>query len=242
MKLLFSFLANPTRCARLAAKLSPIFALASLLTFIWGLSLALFASPADYQQGETVRIMYIHVPAAWMGMMIYGAMALAAAIGLVTRAAIADIFCRAAAPVGATLVALCLATGCLWGKPAWGAWWVWDARLTSVLILFMLYCGYMALRNAFDDDAQGAKASAWLLLAGAVNLPIIKFSVDWWRTLHQPSSVLRAGGSAIAPGMLRPLLVMALAFALYAAWIVMLRMQTAIAQKRKENALLNGRS
>lgn len=236
---IFATLANPTRCARLAAKLAPIAAMGTLLTLIWGLSLALFSSPADYQQGETVRIMYIHVPAAWMGMMLYGAMALAAGIGLVARAAIADIFCVAAAPIGATLIALCLATGCLWGKPTWGAWWVWDARLTSVLILFMLYCGYMALRNAFDDDAQGAKAGAWLLLAGAVNLPIIKFSVDWWRTLHQPSSIIRAGGSALAPDMLRPLLVMALAFALLTAWLILERLRTVIAQRRAENALLN---
>lgn len=238
MKLL-SLLANPTRCARLAAKLSPFAALGTLLAFAWGLALALFASPADYQQGETVRIMYIHVPAAWTGMMLYGAMALAAATGLVARAAIADIFCQAAAPIGATLVALCLATGCLWGKPTWGAWWVWDARLTSALVLFMLYCGYMALRNAFDDNAQGAKAGAWLLLAGAVNLPIIKFSVDWWHTLHQPSSVLRAGGSALAPSILRPLLVMALAFMFFAAWLIMERLQTIVARRRAENALLN---
>ncbi|MER2519203.1 MAG: heme ABC transporter permease [Bdellovibrionales bacterium] len=237
-----ALLANPTRCARLAAKLTPFAALGATVTFVWGLALALFASPADYQQGETVRIMYVHVPAAWTGMMIYGAMALAAGISLVTRAAIMDIICVAAAPVGATFVALCLATGCLWGKPTWGAWWVWDARLTSVLILFLLYCGYMALRNAFDDETQGAKAGAWLLLAGAINLPIIKFSVDWWNTLHQPTSVLRSAGSAIAPAMLRPLLVMALAFTLYAAWLVMLRVQTIVARRRMEKTMLNARA
>src|ERR1700743_95527 len=191
--------ANPGKFMRLAEKLTPWFGVASILFFAMGLYLALAASPPDYQQGETVRIMYVHVPAAWVGLMLYVTMGLFAGVGLVARHALADIFCVAAAPVGATLVGICLITGSIWGKPTWGTWWVWDARLTSVLILFLLYCGYIVLRNAFDDHQRGAKASAILLLVGVINIPIVRFSVNWWHTLHQPASVLRMGGSAIAP-------------------------------------------
>ncbi len=231
----FTRFSNPAQFTRLANALMPLCAGGALFSFAYGLYLALLDSPPDYQQGETVRIMYIHVPAAWVGMMLYGTMAVAAGVGLVARHTLADIFCVAAAPVGAVLVALCLITGSIWGKPTWGAWWVWDARLTSVLILFLLYCGYIVLRNAFDDHERGAKASAILLLVGAVNIPIVKFSVDWWHTLHQPSSVLRAGGSAIAPTMLKPLLMMALAYACYTALLVMLRMKTVMLQRKIEN-------
>ncbi len=225
---LFSRFAQPAHFIRLARWLIPILALGSVLAFAFGLYYALFASPPDYQQGEMVRIMYVHVPAAWIGMGLYSAMAVAAAVGLVTRHTLADIFCVATAPVGAVFVALCLVTGSLWGKPTWGAWWVWDARLTSVLIMFFLYCGVIALRHSFDDDERGGKASAILLLVGAVNIPIVKFSVDWWHTLHQPASLLRAKGVAIAPEMLRPLLMMGTAYALYAAWLIVLRMQTVL--------------
>ena len=213
---------------RTAPRLAPVLAFGSLIAFAFGLYYALFASPPDYQQGETVRIMYVHVPAAWIGMGLYSAMAVAAAWGLVTRHALADVFCTAAAPVGAVFVALCLVTGSLWGRPTWGAWWVWDARLTSVLIMFFLYSGVIALRHSFDDSERGGKASAILLLMGAVNIPIVKFSVDWWRTLHQPASLLRSKNTAIAPEMLRPLLVMGAAYALYAAWLILLRMQTVL--------------
>lgn len=225
---------NPAQFQKLANTLMPLCVGGALTCFAYGFYLALFNSPPDYQQGETVRIMYIHVPAAWIGMMLYVAMALAAGVGLVARHTLADIFCVAAAPVGATLVALCLITGSIWGKPTWGAWWVWDARLTSVLILFLLYCGYIVLRHSFDDHERGAKASAILLLVGAVNIPIVKFSVDWWHTLHQPASVIRMGGSAIAPAMLRPLLVMALAYSFYVAFLVMLRMKTVLLQRKIE--------
>src|ERR1700691_1043560 len=165
---LTSRFANPRQFTRLAEKLMPWLGAAALIAFAFGLYLALIASPPDYQQGETVRIMYIHVPAAWMGLMLYVAMAVAAGTGLVARHALADVFCVAAAPVGAVLVALCLITGSIWGKPTWGAWWVWDARLTSVLVLFLLYCGYIVLRHAYDDHERGGNAGAILLLAGAV--------------------------------------------------------------------------
>jgi heme exporter protein C len=230
----FTRFSNPGQFLRLANTLMPLCIGGALASFAYGLYLALFNSPPDYKQGETVRIMYIHVPAAWTGLMLYAAMAVAAGVGLVARHTLADIFCVAAAPVGAVLVALCLITGSIWGKPTWGAWWVWDARLTSVLILFLLYCGYIVLRQAFDDHERGSKAGAILLLVGAVNIPIVKFSVDWWNTLHQPSSVLRMGGSAVAPEMLKPLLIMAMAYAFYVAFLVMLRMKTVLLQRRIE--------
>jgi heme exporter protein C len=234
----FARFANPGKFLRLAEKLMPLLATASLATFASGLYYALFASPADYQQGETVRIMYVHVPAAWAGLMLYCAMAVAAAIGLVSRHAITDVFCVAAAPVGAVLVALCLVTGSIWGKPTWGAWWVWDARLTSVLILFLLYCGYIVLRSSFDDDEKGGKAGGILLLIGAVNIPIVRFSVDWWHTLHQGASVLRMSGPTIDPHMLRPLLLMGLAYSFYAGFLVLVRMKTELLKRRVETALL----
>ena len=231
-------LMNPNKFLRIAGYVQPVCAIGAAICFAYGLYLAGWDSPPDYQQGETVRIMYIHVPAASIGMMLYVVMALAAGVGLVARIALADVFCVAAAPVGAMLVALCLVTGSIWGKPTWGAWWVWDARLTSVLILFLLYCGYMVLRNAFDDHERGGKAGAILLIVGAVNIPIVRFSVDWWNTLHQPASLLRAGGSAIAPTMLKPLLIMALAYAFYTAMVVIVRMRGVIMARRIETALM----
>jgi heme exporter protein C len=184
--------------------------------------------------------MYIHVPAAWTGMMLYAAMAIAAGVGLVARHTLADIFCVAAAPVGAVLVAICLITGSIWGRPTWGAWWAWDARLTSVLILFLTYCGYIVLRQSFDDHERGFRASAILLLVGAVNIPIVRFSVNWWHTLHQPASVLRLSGPTIDPQMLRPLLLMGLAFMFYAAWLIFLRMRTELLARRIETAMILG--
>jgi heme exporter protein C len=237
MKILTHYFANPASFLRFAQVAQPLSALAATLCFAYGLHLALWHSPPDYQQGETVRIMYVHVPAAWAGLALYAAMAVAAAVGIVSRLAMADVFCVAAAPVGAVLVATCLVTGSIWGKPTWGAWWVWDARLTSVLILFLLYCGYLALRHAFDDHERGAKAGFILLLIGAVNIPIVRFSVDWWHTLHQPASLLRAGGAAIAPEMLRPLLIMGLAYAFYSACVVMMRMRAVLAARRIESTL-----
>ena len=171
-----------------------------------------FAAPPDYQQGETVKIMYLHVPAAWMATFVYAVMAAAALGTLVWRHPLADAAQKAAAPLGAGFTFICLATGSLWGKPMWGTYWVWDARLTSVLVLFILYLGLIALWRAIDDPGRAARAVAILTLVGCVNLPIIKFSVDWWNTLHQPASVFRLGGPTIAPALLWPLIVMSLAF------------------------------
>ena len=224
--------ANPAAFTRLADRFLPVLGFGAITAFAFGLYYALLASPPDYQQGETVRIMYVHVPAAWVGMGLYVYMAIAAGIGVVWRHALADVFCVAAAPVGAAFVAVCLITGSLWGRPTWGAWWVWDARLTSVLVLFLLYCGYIALRSSFDDDERGSKAGAILLLVGAVNIAIVKFSVDWWNTLHQPASLFRKGGSAIAPDMLRPLLIMGTAYGLYAVCMILLRMKTVLLARK----------
>ncbi|EWY40538.1 Heme exporter protein C [Skermanella stibiiresistens SB22] len=224
--------ANPARFLRFSAVLLPWAAGATVILTIVGLYLALFASPADYQQGETVRIMYIHVPAAWMALFVYTNMALAAAVGLVWKHPLADLFTKAAAPIGAGFTAVCLITGSLWGEPMWGTWWVWDARLTSVLILFFLYLGYMALVNAFDDPTRGSKAGAILVLVGVVNVPIIKFSVDWWNTLHQPASVVKMGGPSIDPSMLWPLLIMGLAFTCYFITVVLVRLRAEIAARK----------
>ncbi|CAO3399199.1 heme ABC transporter permease [Azospirillum palustre] len=231
--------ANPARFLRLSALLLPWCAGATVILTILGLWFSLFSSPPDYQQGETVRIMYIHVPAAWMSLFVYTNMAIAAACGLVWKHPLADLFAKAAAPIGAGFTFVCLVTGSLWGAPMWGTWWVWDARLTSVLILFFLYLGYMALVNAFDDPQRGMKAGNVLLLVGIVNVPIIKFSVDWWNTLHQPASVVRMGGPSIDPSMLTPLLVMAGAFTAYFLSVVLLRVRTEIARRKIQTLRLS---
>jgi heme exporter protein C len=204
-------LANPTRFMELSARLIPWVTAASDGLLVYGLYLAFFASPADYQQGETVRIMYIHVPCAWLSMMIYGLIALSSFGLLVFRHPLADVSAKAAAPLGAAFTFLALVTGSLWGKPMWGTYWVWDARLTSVLLLFFLYLGLIALRSALEDEGAAAKLTAVLALVGVTLLPIIKFSVDWWNTLHQPSTDFT---STVDPSMRAPLLIMALAFTL----------------------------
>ena len=231
--------ANPARFLRISNVILPWAAGVTVVLMIVGLYLSLFASPADYQQGDTVRIMYIHVPAAWMALFVYTNMAISAAVGLVWKHPLADLFTKAAAPIGAGFTVLCLITGSLWGEPMWGTWWVWDARLTSVLILFFLYLGYMALVNAFDDPTRGAKAGAILVLVGVVNVPIIKFSVDWWNTLHQPASVVRMGGPSIDPSMLWPLLMMGLAFTAYFVTVVLLRVRSEIIARKIQTLRLN---
>lgn len=213
-----NYFANPARFLRLARIIQPWAAGLTVVFLGLGLYLGLFVAPADYQQGESVRIMYVHVPAAWMAMFCYVAMAISAAVGLIWKHPVSDLAAKATAPIGAAFAFLTLLTGSFWGKPMWGTWWVWDARLTSMLVLFFLYLGYMALVDAFDDAARGLKAGAILALVGAINVPIIKFSVDWWNTLHQPASIMRAGGPSIHPDMLWPLLFMALGFTTYYVW------------------------
>ena len=232
-------LANPTRFLRLATALIPWCAAATLLLLAAGLYFALFASPADYQQGETVRIMYVHVPSAWLAMAGYSTLAICSAIGLIWKHPLADLTAKSASPVGAAFAFLCLVTGSLWGKPMWGTWWAWDARLTSMLILFFLYLGHMALLNAFDDAARGARAAAILALAGFVNVPVIKFSVDWWNTLHQPASVSRMGMPTIDPRMLLPLLLMALGYSFFFTTILLLRVKGEILGAKIRTLRLN---
>jgi heme exporter protein C len=204
----------------------------ALAAILLALYFGIFDSPADYQQGETVRIMYVHVPAAWMALFIYTVMALASGSFLIWKHPLADLSAQAAAPIGAAFTAIALVTGALWGQPMWGTWWVWDARLTSVLILFFLYLGYMALVNGFDDPERGSRMAAILALVGFVNVPIIKFSVDWWNTLHQPASISRLDAPAIDPSMLTPLLLMAIGFKLFFISILILRIKTQLLEKR----------
>ena len=227
----FHRFANPARFMRLTDVVLPWLALAAIASLAIGLVMA-FRAPPDYQQGETVRIMFVHVPAAWIGMMCYACMAVASAVALIWRHPLADVAAQAAAPLGAGFTLICLVTGSLWGAPMWGTWWVWDARLTSVLILFFLYLGYIALANAFDDPERGSRAAAILSLVGAVNLPIIRVSVVWWNTLHQPASVIRMGGPTIDPAILDPLLVMALAFQLIFLALWILRTRTALLRRK----------
>jgi heme exporter protein C len=236
---MLSRFANPARFMRISATLLPWCVGTSLAALAAGLYLALFVSPPDYQQGEAVRIMYIHVPAAWMALNVYLFVAVASAVALVWRHPLAEIAARSAAPIGAAFTFVCLTTGSLWGRPMWGTWWVWDARLTSVLVLFFLYLGYIALVNGFDDPARGGRAGSILALVGVVNLPIIKFSVDWWNTLHQPASVLRFGKPTIALSMLAPLLVMALGFTLLFAALLLLRMRTELNERKIRALRLN---
>ncbi|MFN0265031.1 heme ABC transporter permease [Tepidamorphus sp. 3E244] len=203
-------LANPTRFMGYSQRILPWLWGLACVTLAVGLYLSFFVAPQDYQQGNTVRIMFIHVPAAWLAMFAYSLIAISSIGTLVWRHPLADVSARAAAPIGAVFTFIALVTGSLWGKPMWGTWWVWDARLTSVLILFLMYLGLIALWRSFDDPARGARIVAVLALVGAVNLPIIKFSVEWWNTLHQPASVMRMDGPTIHSSILIPLLVMAL--------------------------------
>ncbi|HJM92982.1 MAG: heme ABC transporter permease [Alphaproteobacteria bacterium] len=226
------YFANPARFTRLAARIQPWAGGLAAVLLLVGLYLALVVVPADYQQGDTVRIMFVHVPSAWMAMFCYTFLAVASAVGLIWKHPLADLAAKASAPIGAGFTFLALVTGSLWGKPMWGAWWVWDARLTSVLILLFLYLGYMALWQAIEDSQKAGKTAAVLALVGAVNVPIIKFSVDWWNTLHQPASVLRMDGPAIHPTMLWPLLIMALAFKAYFVTLLLTRMRMELNLRR----------
>ena len=224
--------ANPTRFLSFARLALPWTGGVGAVLTVAGLYAAFTYAPADYQQGETVRIMYIHVPAAWLSTACYGLMAISSLGTLVFRHPLADVSARAMAPIGAAFTFLCLVTGSLWGRPMWGTWWVWDARLTSVLILFLIYCGILALWNAFEDPARAGRAAAVMTLVGAVNLPIVKFSVDWWNTLHQPASVFRMGGPTIDRSMLWPLLTVAVGMTIVMIALHMAAMRNEILRRR----------
>ena len=224
--------ANPTFVLRFVAAVLPWLWGATVLTLGAGLYMTFLMAPADYQQGETVRIMYIHVPAAWLSMFTYTVMTLSALGTLVWRHPLADASQQAAAPLGAGFTFICLVTGSLWGKPMWGTWWVWDARLTSELVLLLIYLGLIALWNTIEEPLKAARAAAILTLVGVINIPIIKFSVDWWNTLHQPASVLRMGGPSIDRSMLWPLLVMAVGASLLFLCLHLMGIRNEILRRR----------
>jgi heme exporter protein C len=228
---LLTSLANPTRFLALSARLLPWLAAAALIGIAAGLAMG-FRAPEDYQQGTTVRIMYIHVPFAWLSMMIYSVMAISALGTLVWRHPLADVALKSAAPIGAIFTALALFTGSVWGKPMWGTWWEWDARMTSVFVLFLMYLGIIALTRALDDPSRSARAAAIVTLVGFINIPIIKFSVEWWNTLHQPASVFRIDGPTIHPSLLWPLLVSAVGFTLLFFTLHLMAMRNEILRRR----------
>jgi heme exporter protein C len=225
-------LANPKRFMDVSGYVIPWLAAIAAIAIAAGLYMAFFVVPPDYQQGDTVKIMFIHVPAAWVAMMAYGAIAVASIFGLVNRHPLADAAARTAAPLGAVFTVLALVTGSLWGRPMWGTYWVWDARLTSFLILLFLYLGYIALWNAIEDEVRAARAAAILALVGAVDVVVIKYSVDWWNTLHQGESIFRAGGPLIAPIFLWPLFLMAIGYTALFFLLWLIRIRTEIIARR----------
>lgn len=228
-------LTQPKKLEHLLKIVTPVAYGVSALLFLMGLYFALLASPADYQQGDSVRIMYVHVPASWFALMIYGFMGLTSAAFLIFRIPIAAYMAQAAAPIGAVYAFISLATGSIWGKPMWGTWWVWDARLTSMLVLFLMYLGYMLLGESTEDKEKAMRLSSVLAVIGLINLPIIKFSVDWWHTLHQPASVFKMTGPSIHGSMLTPLFWMSGAyFSLFLA-VLSHRLQTILLSFKTRN-------
>jgi len=237
-------LGSPKEFYRIAGYWIPVFGISALVLFVIGAYLGLVKAPADYQQGDSFRIIYVHVPAAWLSLFVYMVMAVAGGIGLIWRIKMAFIVMISSAPIGATFTFLALATGSLWGKPMWGTWWEWEARLTSELVLLFLYLGIMVLYGAFSDRKTAEKAAAILCIVGVVNIPIIHYSVEWWNSLHQGSTVLREGGPAMPSSMLTPLLMMALAFKLFYGWLLFIKARTqALIQEQNsqwvKNLLMN---
>ena len=230
--------ASPPHAYRLAGRLAPWFGWPAFLLIIAGLYGGLVLAPADYQQGDAFRILYVHAPSAWMSMFIYGTMAVAAAIGLIWRIKLGHAVAAASAPVGAWFTFVALTTGAVWGKPMWGTWWVWDARLTSELILLFLYVGLIALRTSIDDRDRADRASAVLAIVGVVNLPIIHYSVYWWNTLHQGATITKLGKPSITGEMLWPLLTMMVAFTLYFGGVLMLRLRAEILRRERDASWL----
>jgi heme exporter protein C len=227
-------LASPPHFYSLAPKLVPWFTVPGLLLIAYGVYAGLFLAPTDYQQGDAFRIIYVHVPSAYLSMLAYMTMAISAAIGLIWRIKLSHAVAAAAAPLGAWFTFLALATGSIWGRPMWGTWWEWgDPRLTSELIMLFVYFGYMALRAAIDDTAKADKASAVLALVGAVNVPIIHFSVEWWSSLHQGATLMRKDGPAMDPSMLYPLLAMILAFTFLFGALLMRRIRTEVLYRER---------
>jgi heme exporter protein C len=229
----FHRLGSPPYVYRLAERLTPWFAWSAALLILAGLYDGLVLAPPDYQQGDGFRIIYVHVPTAWLSQMIYVWMAVAAAVGLIWRIKVAHSVAAACAPIGASFTAVALGTGMLWGKPMWGAYWVWDVRLTTELLTLFLYLGYMGLRAAFDDLQRADRASAVLAIVGVVNVPIVKYSVVWWNSLHQGSSLSLTGKDTIATPMLIPLLVSMLGFTLYFGAVLLVRLRAEVLRRER---------
>ena len=227
---------SPPIIYRLAGSLAPWLGGLCLLCLVTGLYLGLVVAPADYEQGDSYRIIYIHVPAAWMSMFVYVVMAVSSAVFLIWRLKIADAVALASAPIGAAFTAVALLTGSFWGKPMWGTWWIWDARLTSELLLLFLYLGYLALRAAMETQQSAARAAGILAIVGVVNIPIIHFSVEWWNTLHQPATITKFDKPSMHISMLRPLLLMVVAFQLLYFHNLMIRLRTLILEREKRSS------
>lgn len=237
----FHKLASTKNFYRLAEILTPLLALACALLLAIGLFRGLVLAPTDYEQGDSYRIIYVHVPAAWLSMFVYMVMAFCSLLVIVWKMKLADMVAEVSAPLGASFTFLALATGSLWGKPMWGTWWEWDARLTSELILLFLYIGYMALRASIDNRATAARAAAILALVGVVNIPIIHYSVDWWNTLHQPASIMKFDKPSIHPSMLTPLLLCALGFTLFYVVVMLIKTRTVILEREGKSAWVQAR-
>ena len=235
---MFDWLANPHRFSRLTGNLQLPLIILSTTMISLGLYYGLFDSPKDYQQGDAVRIMYVHVPSAWLASFLYFSLAISCIFYLVWKHPLADLIANAMAPIGLIFSVLTLITGSLWGKPMWGTWWVWDARLTSMLILFFFYLGFILLSNAFERKIDGSKTASVLAIIGLINLPIIKFSVDWWHTLHQPSSILRMDGPSIDKEMLFPLALMMVGFSLFSLYLIIINVKTMLMEKKCEALIL----
>ncbi len=227
---------NTPKVLRTMFAIAPYVGWCALAVLGFGLWLGLLGSPPDYQQGEHVRIMYVHVPSAYLATSLYFVLGVSAVFGLISQSPLAPLFQRAVSPIGACFTLTTLLTGAIWGKPTWGTWWVWDARLTSVLVLLLFYCGHLLLVNSINDARRAAVVSQILLVVGTINLPIVKFSVDWWHSLHQPASLIRLGGPRIDPSLLTPLLVMFLAATLGAFWLVATRFETTLVQRRGQSS------
>ena len=234
----FHKLASPPHAYRIAGRLAPCFGWPAFALIALGLYGGLVLAPADYQQGDAFRIVYVHAPSAWLSMFVYGTMAFAAAVGLIWRIKLAHAAAAASAPIGASFTVLALATGSIWGKPMWGTWWVWDARLTSELLLLFLYAGVMALRGSIDDRDRADRASALLAIVGVVNLPIIHYSVNWWNTLHQASTLTKIGKPSMAGDMLWPLLTMLVGFTLYFGAVLLVRLRGEILLRERDASWL----
>ena len=231
----FHRLASPNRFLKISCIFEPWAFRLTIALFGLGVYFSLFSSPADYQQGETVRIMYVHVPSAWMALMIYSSIAIASCIFLINKHLLANIYCKACSPIGACFTLIAIITGSIWGKPTWGTWWVWDARITSMVILFFLYLGHISIYNFSGNTNRAGQAASILAILGFINIPIIKFSVDWWNTLHQPASVIKLSGPTIHSSMLIPLLITALGFFFYFILVLIIRIRSEIINEKIQN-------